>query len=103
VHAGLTNRRGQMVSSIFRSVTFPSGSPDFGLTGEFANAAALIADLGLQATTNNPGPIDTSVYQPLIPAAIDTVAESIEEVIESGRRRIESRVHEWFERNEKWK
>src|SRR5699024_7198440 len=46
VHAGLTNRRGQMVSSIFRSVTFPGGSPDFGLTGEFANAAALIADLG---------------------------------------------------------
>jgi ERCC4-related helicase len=103
VHAGLTNRRGQMVSSIFRSVTFPGGNPDFGLTGEFANAAALIADLGLQSTINNPGPIDTSVYQPLVPAAIDAVAESIEEVIDSGRRRIESRVREWFERNEKWK
>lgn len=103
VHAGLTNRRGQMVSSIFRSVTFPGGSPDFGLTGEFANAAALIADLGLQSTISNPGPVDTSVYQPLVPAAIDTVAESIEEVIDSGRRRIERRVHEWFERNEKWK
>ena len=24
-------------------------------------------------------------------------------VIDSGRRRIEQRVHEWFERNEKWK
>ena len=103
VHAGLTNRRGQMVSSIFRSVTFPGGSPDFGLTGEFANAAALIADLGLQSTISNPGPVDTSVYQPLVPVAIDTVAESIEEVIDSGRRRIERRVHEWFERNEKWK
>lgn len=92
-----------MVSSIFRSVTFPGGSPDFGLTGEFANAAALIADLGLQSTISNPGPVDTSVYQPLVPVAIDTVAESIEEVIDSGRRRIERRVHEWFERNEKWK
>lgn len=103
VHAGLTNRRGQMVSSVFRTVTFPGGTFDLGLTGEFENAAALIADLGLKSTNSNPGPVDTSVYQPLIPAAIDTVAESIEEVIDSGRRRIEQRVHEWFERNEKWK
>lgn len=103
VHAGLTNRRGQMVSSVFRTVTFPGGTADFGLTGEFENAAALIADLGLRSTNSNPGPIDTSVYQPLVPAAIDIVGESIEEVIDSGRRRIEQRVHEWFARNEKWK
>ncbi|WP_257944151.1 DEAD/DEAH box helicase [Brevibacterium linens] len=103
VHAGLTNRRGQMVSSVFRTVTFPGGTAEFGLTGEFENAAALIADLGLRSTNSNPGPIDTSVYQPLVPAAIDIVGESIEEVIDSGRRRIEQRAHEWFERNEKWK
>ena len=103
VHAGLTNRRGQMVSSVFRTVTFPGGTAEFGLTGEFENAAALIADLGLRSTNSNPGPIDTSIYQPLVPAAIDIVGESIEEVIDSGRRRIEQRVHEWFERNEKWK
>lgn len=103
VHAGLTNRRGQMVSSVFRTVTFPGGAAEFGLTGEFENAAALIADLGLRSTNSNPGPIDTSVYQSLVPAAIDIVGESIEEVIDSGRRRIEQRVHEWFERNEKWK
>ena len=103
VHAGLTNRRGQMVSSVFRTVTFPGGTAEFGLTGEFENAAALIADLGLRSTNSNPGPIDTDVYQPLVPAAIDIVGESIEEVIDSGRRRIEQRVHEWFERNEKWK
>ena len=103
VHAGLTNRRGQMVSSVFRTVTFPGGTAEFGLTGEFENAAALIADLGLRTTNSNPGPIDTDFYQPLVPAAIDIVGESIEEVIDSGRRRIEQRVHEWFERNEKWK
>src|SRR5699024_7418881 len=73
------------------------------LTGEFENAAALIADLGLRSTNSNPGPIDTDVYQPLVPAAIDIVGESIEEAIDSGRRRIEQRVHAWFERNEKWK
>src|SRR5699024_5119468 len=103
VHAGLTNRRGQMVSSIFRTVTFPGGNPDFGLTGEFENAAALIADLGLKSRIGNPGPVDTATYQLLVPAAIDAVAASIEEVIDSGRRRIERRVHEWFTRNEKWK
>ena len=103
VHAGLTNRRGQMVSSIFRTVTFPGGDPDFGLTGEFENAAALIADLGLRSASSNPGPVNTSTYQPLVPAAIDAVAESIVEVIDSGKKRIEDRVHDWFARNEKWK
>src|SRR5699024_2661681 len=83
--------------------TFPGGTAEFGLTGEFENAAALIADLGLRSTNSNPGPIDTDVFQPLVPAAIDIVGESIEEVIDSGRRRIEQRVHEWFERNEQCK
>src|SRR5699024_524921 len=69
VHAGLTNRRGQMVSSVFRTVTFPEGDPDFGLTGEFENAAALIADLGLRGTSSNQGPVDTNTYQPLVRSA----------------------------------
>src|SRR5699024_1980503 len=103
VHAGLTNRRGQKVSSVFRTVTFPEGDPDFGLTGEFENAAALIADLGLRGTSSNQGPVDTNTYQPLVPAAIDAVAESIVEVIDSGKKRIKDRVHDWFTRNEKWK
>src|SRR5699024_11163589 len=92
VYAGLTTRRGQMVSSIFRTVTFPGGDPNFGLTGEFENAAALIADLGLRSASSNPGPVNTSTYQPLVPAAIDAVAESIVEVIDSGRNRIGHRV-----------
>src|SRR5699024_12662639 len=96
VHAGLTNRRGQMVSSVFRTVTFPGGTAEFGLTGEFENAAALIADLGLRSTNSNPGPIDTDDFQPLVPAAIDIVGGSIEEVIDSGRRRREQRVREWL-------
>src|SRR5699024_2133344 len=103
VHAGLTNRRGQMVSSVFRTVTFPGGTAGFGLTGEFENAAALIADLGLRSTNSNPGPIDTAAFQPLVPPAIYIAGASIEEVIDSGRRRIAQRVHEWFARNEKWK
>ncbi|UVI34727.1 helicase-related protein [Brevibacterium spongiae] len=103
VHAGLTNLRGQVVSSIFRTVVFPGGNPDFGLTGEFADAEAVVADLGLRSLTHNPGVIKTENFQPLVPAAIDAVAESIEEVIGSGKARIERRVHEWFDRNEKWK
>ena len=103
VHAGLTNLRGQMVSSVFRNVTFPNGDPEFGLTGEFENAEALLADLGLRTKLPNPGPIDSAQYQSLIPAAIDAVADSIEEVIDSGKRRIESRVGQWFDRNARWK
>lgn len=103
VHAGLTNLRGQVVSSIFRTVVFPGGNPDFGLTGEFADAEAVVADLGLRSLTHNPGVINTENFQSLVPAAIDAVAESIEEVIGSGRARIERRVHDWFNRNEKWK
>ncbi|WP_193069918.1 helicase-related protein [Brevibacterium aurantiacum] len=103
VHAGLTNLRGQMVSSVFRTVTFPNGDPEFGLTGEFENAEALLADLGLRTKLPNPGPIDSAPYQSLIPAAIDAVADSIEEVIDSGKRRIETRVSEWFDRNARWK
>lgn len=103
VHAGLTNLRGQMVSSVFRTVTFPNGDPEFGLTGEFENAEALLADLGLRAKLPNPGPIDSGQYQVLIPVAVDAVADSIEGVIESGKRRIERRVSQWFNRNERWK
>src|SRR5699024_6322862 len=55
VHAGLPNRRGQMVSSVHHTVTFPFCTAEFGLTGEFENAAALIADLGLRSTNSNHG------------------------------------------------
>lgn len=103
VHAGLTNRRGQMVSSVFRTVTFPGNDPAFGLTGEYEDAGALIADLGLRSRLPNPGLIDTDMYQSLVPAAIDAVADSLDEVIDSGKRRIEQRVNDWFSRNEKWK
>ncbi|WP_346037263.1 helicase-related protein [Brevibacterium picturae] len=103
VHAGLTNRRGQMVSSVFRTVTFPSSDPSFGLTGEYENAEAVVTDLGLRAALTNPGPIDLAHIQTLVPAAIDTVAASLDEVIASGTRRIEARVAAWYDRNERWR
>lgn len=102
VHAGLTNRRGQMVSSVFRTVTFPGADPSFGLTGEYESAEAVVTDLGLRATLTNPGPIDLSEVQALVPAAIDTVAASLDEVIASGTRRIEARVTAWYDRNDRW-
>ncbi|SIG94427.1 helicase [Mycobacteroides abscessus subsp. abscessus] len=101
VHAGLTNQRGQMVSSVFRTVTFPSG-PDFGMIGEYESAEAIIADLGLRTKLTNPGPVDLHVYQPLVPAAVDAVASSIDGVIESGKHRIEERISSWYARNRMW-
>ncbi len=102
VHAGLTNQRGQMVSSVFRTVTFPSG-PDFGMIGEYESAEAIIADLGLRSKLTNPGPVDLHVYQPLVPATVDAVASGIDSVIESGKHRIEERISSWYARNHKWR
>lgn len=101
VHAGLTNKRGQMVSSVFRTVTFPSG-PIFGMVGEYENAEAVISDLGLRSKLSNQGPVDLAEYQPLVPAAVDAVAESIDGVLESGKSRIEKRIQSWYARNQKW-
>ena len=68
----LTNRRGQVVSSVFLSAEFPNPTnPGFCLITPHASAAEMVSEAGLATKSSNPGPVaGASGLSPLVTAAV---------------------------------
>ncbi|MCQ9385743.1 DEAD/DEAH box helicase [Brevibacterium moorei] len=103
IHAGLTNKRGQTVASVFSTVEFPDpDNPAFGLPATFPTIAGLLRELGVTGRRSNPGRIDIGAYQHLIAPAVDAIRENAEAVVQSSTANAQHRVHAWTERNGQW-
>lgn len=103
--ATLTDRKARTVASIHLGLMhLGPGDSDF-LTGVHESAEAAITAFGLRSSDElvNPGPVDTTALQPLIPAAIASARAFVESTAEDRSRDIERRVREWTERLDKWR
>jgi ERCC4-related helicase len=101
--ATLSNRRGQVVARSFITAEHPDvGSPSFVIPTAYGSAAEALADLGVTATRANPGPVDASVLQSLIPAAVAAGLALGEQLSEASREAIDARIDHWSSRVEHW-
>lgn len=104
VHAILTNRRGQTVSSIYRSITFlDPNDPSTALTTPYSTVHELVRSLKLTESRPNTGDIDLAGFQALVPAAVDQVNVDVQSVFEAARSATDERVHRWKKRSATWK
>lgn len=99
----LTNRRGQVISRVYSTATFPTGNPGFCLAEQLTDLTFLTLDTGLKPGSANPGPIaDVDRWQSLIPAAVEKAGVTMALVLDEQRRVVEQRLSTWRARAARW-
>ncbi|MCR8674696.1 DEAD/DEAH box helicase [Micrococcus sp. HG099] len=101
----LTNRAGHTVTSAWLSVEFPLG-PEAGLApvSEHVSAAAMLARVGLDAPSPNPGPAaDPEGLTAHVGPAVDAAAEHLRAaVFPAAVEDAQARVDRWVHRARQW-
>jgi len=99
----LTNRRGQVVAATTVAVMFPDPTnPDFGLTSVYAELSEAVQDLGVAGRISNPGPVDVTGFQPLVPAAVGQAAAKLRQDLKLAGEAATARVEARLNRSREW-
>ncbi|WP_241178605.1 helicase-related protein [Mycobacterium sp. P7213] len=100
----LTNKRGQLISRVFSTATFPNpGNPSFCLVEALEDLTFLTADTGLRPGSSNPGPItDAERYRALIPIAVDNAHREMRRVLDAQEQATNARLKAWRQRAARW-
>nr|WP_236082286.1 helicase-related protein [Acidipropionibacterium jensenii] len=98
----ITNKRGQVISAVWMSVTFdpeefqPVVSPA-------PSSAAMLRAVGFGQQLNNPGPVAAlASLQDLIPQAVRQAGQYLEQVSGATRQDAEQRVRGWNQQVDTW-
>ena len=100
----LTNRRGQVVSSVFLSAEFPNPTnPGFCLITPHASAAEMVSEAGLATKSSNPGPVaGASGLSPLVTAAVRNAEDQMRMTFDAHEADVRTRVDSWSRRAAQW-
>jgi superfamily II DNA or RNA helicase len=100
--ATLMNRRGQVVSRQFVTVSFPTGDPALA-PAEVRPDLAFLDDTGLRAGGTNPGGVPvTPALQALIAPAVDSATATLRLTEQEQRARLEERLAAFRARSQGW-
>jgi superfamily II DNA or RNA helicase len=98
----LMNRRGQVVTSQFVTVEFPTGAADLPIPTAQSNLDFL-DETGLRAGGVNPGPVSvTSELEALVPAAVDSASAPLDLAQRAQIEDLNTRLDEWRTRARQW-
>ncbi|EOM74214.1 helicase [Rhodococcus rhodnii] len=100
----LTNRRGQLISRVFSTATFPNpNNPSFCVVEPVTDLGFLTTDTGLRPGSWNPGPVDdVEQYQGLVPIAVDEAATALQVVLDAQETFASKRLDRWRRRAGRW-
>ncbi|MFE6864507.1 helicase-related protein [Nocardia sp. NPDC057668] len=100
----LMNRRGQLVSRVFSTATFPnSANPSFCLVETHEDLEFLTTETGLKPGTANPGAVpDPERFQALIPTAVHQASEAMNLVLDQQKVSANERLDRWRARADRW-
>ncbi|GJO06740.1 helicase [Mycobacterium marinum] len=100
----LTNKRGQLISRVFSTATFPNpNNPDFCMVETLEDLSFLTADTALKPGSSNPGPVaDADRYRPLIPVAVDHAQREMRWVLGAQETATTERLSQWRARAQRW-
>lgn len=100
LHSQLTNMRGQSVSSMYSTVFFQGEQGIAQLANSFTEIAR---DLELGGPRSNPGAIDVSAFQHLIPRAVQQVEQFVTQQVEPAAvHAARARVDSWQRTHAAW-
>jgi hypothetical protein len=100
----LTNKRGQLISRVFSTATFPNpNNPSFCVVEALEDVGFLTTDTGLKPGSSNPGPVtDAERYRELIPIAVDHAHREMRRVLDAQEQATTQRLKAWRQRAERW-
>ncbi len=100
----LMNRRGQLISRVFSTASFPSPSnPSFCVVETLEDLDFLTTDTGLRPGSANPGPVaDAEQYQTLVPIAVDEATTAMRMVLDAQESAATERLDRWRKRADRW-
>lgn len=100
----LMNRRGQVISRVFSTVTFPNpANPRMAITEPLTDLRFLLEHTGLKPGSPNPGPVPhANRFQPLIPAAVREGRSSMSMVLDRQEALAHDRIAAWSARADRW-
>lgn len=100
----LTNKRGQLISRVFSTATFPNpANPSFCVVEPLEDLGFLTTDTGLKPGSPNPGPInDAEGYRTLIPVAVDHAHREMRRVLDAQEQATTQRLKAWRQRADRW-
>lgn len=99
----LTNRRGQVVSAAWLTISFPGGDPSFGLVEPHGSAMDALSSVGLDKHRANPNAVqDVPALQQLIRPAVGLAADQMRSLFRFAEQDVTARVREWSERLDLW-
>ncbi len=100
----LTNKRGQLISRVFSTATFPNpNNPDFCMVETLEDLSFLTADTALKPGSSNPGPVAApDRYRALIPIAVDNAQREMRWVLDAQEKATTERLSQWRARAQRW-
>ncbi|MDN6170357.1 MAG: DEAD/DEAH box helicase [Micrococcaceae bacterium] len=97
------NRRGQLVSRAFMAVQMPDvEAPDFALPTAVGDVGAYLREIGLNAKSANPGPVDLAGIQELLPGAVNAAEHYLNQTMGAAENDAEDRLEDWLQRADAW-
>jgi hypothetical protein len=100
----LTNKRGQLISRVFSTATFPNPTnPNFCVVEPLEDLGFLTTDTGLKPGSSNPGPVaDAEHYRALIPVAVEHAHREMRRVLDAQEQATTQRLKAWRQRADRW-
>lgn len=99
----LMNQRGQVVSKAFIGVEFPNPqSPDFCIAEPIPDIGRHLAEIGVHAKATNPGPVQLTGLQDLLPHAVEQAANNLELTFAEAAKQASDRLDAWTSRAHGW-
>jgi superfamily II DNA or RNA helicase len=100
----LTNKRGQLISRVFSTATFPNpANPSFCMVEALEDLDFLTTDTGLKPGSSNPGPLgDAERYRELIPVAVEHAHREMRRVLDVQEQATTQRLAAWRRRADRW-
>ena len=100
----LTNKRGQLISRVFSTATFPNpDSTEFCMVEPLHDLTFLTAGTGLKPGSSNPGPVaDVESFQRLIPVAVEHARREMRWVLDAQEKATTDRLAQWRRRADAW-
>lgn len=81
------------------TVMFPMpDQPSFAIATPHSDLGAAVNSLGFDADVQNPGLVDVTTLQPLIPVAVKSAADEIAHQVKVAKQSVAERVRAWTER-----
>lgn len=98
----LTNKAGQTVSASWIQVEFPYLDSDMAFVHPHDSATEMLREVGVDAAMSNPGPVDLTGLDRLIPAAVDEAQGVLAQTMLSAESHADAIVDDWAHRAQSW-